>query len=104
MRYFVWPRCGQEDFKRKKNELIQSKAQLTDKMEKEKEKLISDFERTFKKKENVDANELIKELFPEGKELSPSDTKLKESIEESIRKMNKYNTSTEVNDNKNQSQ
>ena len=69
-----------EDFKKKKKELIESKAKLTDKMEKEKEKLISDFEKSFKQKEQVDANELIKELFPEGKELSQKDTELKQRI------------------------
>ena len=84
-----------EDFKKKKNELIQSKAKLTDKMEKEKEKLINDFEISFKKKEQVDANELIEELFPEGKELSEKDTELKKRIEELIEKMNKYNIKNE---------
>ena len=84
-----------EDFKRKKNELIQSKAELTDKMEKEKEKLISDFEKSFKKKEQVDANELIEELFPEGKQLSEKDTELKKKIEKLIQQMNKYNNSNE---------
>ena len=64
-------------------------------MEKEKEKLINDFEISFKKKEQVDANELIEELFPEGKELSEKDTELKKRIEELIEKMNKYNIKNE---------
>ena len=57
-------------------------------MAKEKEKLISDFEKSFKKKELVDSNQLIEELFPEGKELSEKDTKLKKEIEDLIAKMN----------------
>ena len=51
-----------EDFKNKKKDLIEQKTKLTNKMEKEKEKLISDFEKSFKKKEQVDANELIEEM------------------------------------------
>ena len=79
-----------EDFKRKKNELIQSKAELTEKMEKEKERLISDFEKTFKKKEQVGANELIEEFFPQGKQLSKKDMELKDKIGKLIQEMNKY--------------
>lgn len=77
------------DFKKRKNELIQSKQKLTDKMEKEKEKIISDFEKSFKNKEQLDAIKLIEDLFPEGKELSEKDMKLKERIEKLIEEMNK---------------
>ena len=78
-----------EDFKKKKKALFQSKAKLTDKMEKEKEKLINDFEKSFKKKEQVDANQLIEELFPEGKPLTEKDTELKLKIEKLVEEMNK---------------
>ena len=78
-----------EDFKKKKKALFQSKAKLTDKMEKEKEKLINDFEKSFKKKEQVDANQLIEELFQEGKPLTEKDTELKLKIEKLVEEMNK---------------
>ena len=68
-------------------------------MEKEKEKLINDFEKSFKKKEQVDANQLIEELFPEGKQLSEKDTGLKQKIEKLIEEMNK---SGNINTNTNQ--
>ena len=78
-----------EDFKNKKKDLREKKAKLTNKMEKEKEKLISDFEKSFKKKEQVGANELIEELFPEKNSLSEKDSKLKKNIEKLIEEMNK---------------
>ena len=94
-----------EDFKNKKKDLIEQKIKLTNKMEKEKEKLISDFEKSFKKKEQVGANELIEELFPERNSLSEKDSKLKKNIEKLIEEMNKssYNNlnKNEVNSNSN---
>jgi hypothetical protein len=68
-------------------------------MEKEKEKLISDFEKSFKQKEKVDANELMEELFPKGKELSYKDTKLKQRIEKLIEELNKESKNKNLNNN-----
>ena len=89
-----------EDFKKKINEIIESKAKLTDKMEKEKKKLISDFEKSFKQKEQVDAKELFVELYPEGEELSSKDNEKKQELEKLIEKMNKsgYNNSSNLNE------
>ena len=89
-----------EDFKKQKNDVIQRKAELTDKMEKEKEKMISDFEVSFKKKEKLDANALMEKLFPEGKTLSKKDTELKKRIEKLIEEMNR--TSKNINNDKNE--
>ena len=57
-----------EDFKKKKRELIESKAKLANDMEKEKQELIVKFENALKKKKQIDA-EIVKELFPEDEEL-----------------------------------
>ena len=57
-----------EDFKKKKMELLENKAKLTDDMEKEKQRLIMRFENIFKKKNQIDP-EIVKELFPEDEEL-----------------------------------
>ena len=57
-----------EDFKKRKREMIENKAKLTNDMEKEKQELIMKFENAFKKKKQIDA-EIIKELFPEDEEL-----------------------------------
>ena len=62
-------------------------------------KRINYFEKSFKKKEQVDANQLIEELFPEGKPLSEKDTGLKQKIEKLIEEMNK---SGNINTNTNQ--
>ena len=77
-----------EEFKKMKNELIQSKSKQADKFEKEKEKLIVDFERNFRNKEHFDTNQLIQNLFPT-QDLSENDTKLKVKIEQLIEQMNK---------------
>ena len=77
-----------EEFKKKKNELIQSKSKQAEKFEKEKEKLIVDFEKNFRNKEKFDTDQLIQNLFPT-KDLSENDTKLKEKIESLIEEMHK---------------
>ena len=70
------------------NKIIQSKSKQADKFEKEKEKLIVDFERNFRNKEHFDTNQLIQNLFPT-QDLSENDTKLKVKIEQLIEQMNK---------------
>lgn len=58
----------EEDFKKKKRELIDNKTKLTGDMEKEKQQLIVKFESAFKKKNQINA-EIVKDLFPEDEEL-----------------------------------
>ena len=72
-----------EEFKKKKNELIQSRTKQADKYEKEKEKLIVDFEKNFRNKEHFDTNKLIQNLFPT-QQLNQNDTELKIKIEKLI--------------------
>ena len=73
-------------------------------MGKEKEKLINEFEQSFKKKEKLDANQLIQELFPEGQELSANDSEMKEKIEKLVKEMNKKNKNEKGENSKNSNQ
>ena len=53
----------------------------------------------LKKKEQVDANELIEELFPKKNSLSEKDSKLKKNIEKLIEEMNKSSYNNNLNKN-----
>ena len=91
-----------EIFKKKKKELMESKAKLTAGVEKEKKELIIKFENSLKNKKQIDA-EIIKDLFPDDLELYKRIKKLTDKINEKnelIKAQSFHNTFMSCNDDK----
>ncbi len=82
-------------YKIRKQNLIEKNLYLSNSIEKEKEKLINEFESVIQKNKELNPD-LIKKLFPEDSEFY---TKIKNMTDEALKKYNNEN----INDNDNES-